>query len=92
MVKMTFSLDEVTVQRLRASADRLARPQSAVVREAIRDYAERIGNLSEAERRRMLAAFDDFVARVPPRSASEVDAEIHEIRAARRRGGRRSNR
>ncbi len=90
MVKMTFSLDEATADRLRTSADRLARPQSAVVREAIREYAERLGNLGEAERRRLLATFDDVVAKIPRRPASAVDAEIQAIRAARRRGGRRS--
>lgn len=89
---MTFSLDEATVDRLRSSADRLARPQSAVVREAIREYAERIGNLGEEERRRLLSTFDDVVARIPRRPGSEVDAEIRAIRAARRRGGRRSGR
>lgn len=90
MVKMTFSLDDATARRLRASAERLARPQSAVVREAIREYAERIGNLGEAERRRLLKVFDEVVARIPHRPPSEVEAEIRAIRAARRSGGRRS--
>jgi predicted DNA-binding protein len=92
MVKLTFSLDEATVDRLRSSADRLARPQSAVVREAIREYAERLGNLGEEERRRLLKTFDEVVGKIPRRPASEVNAEIREIRAARRRGGRRTRR
>ena len=49
MVKMTFTLDEATVARLRGSAERLARPQSEIVRDAICDYAERIGRTGEAE-------------------------------------------
>ena len=50
MVKMTFTLDDATVARLRHSAVRLAKPQSEIVREAIRDYADRVGRLSEQER------------------------------------------
>ena len=50
---------------LRKSAQRLRRPLSAVVREAIRDYSDRIGNLSEEERRRMLEIFDRMVPRIP---------------------------
>lgn len=89
MVKMTFSLDEATAATLRKSAQRLARPQSAVVREAIRDYADRIGRLSEAERRRMLEIFDRVLPAVPKRDQREVEAEIRAIRTARRQGGRR---
>jgi hypothetical protein len=90
MVKMTFSLDEATAARLRRSAQRLARPQSAVVRAAIRDYSDRIGRLSEEERRHLLKVFDTVVPRIPPRSAVAVDRELSALRAARRRGGRRS--
>lgn len=87
---MTFSLDEATAARLRRSAQRLARPQSAVVRAAIRDYSDRIGRLSEEERRHLLKVFDTVVPRIPPRSAAAVDRELSALRAARRRGGRRS--
>jgi hypothetical protein len=90
MVKMTFSLDEATAARLRLSAQRLARPQSAVVREAIRDYASRVGRLGEEERRQLLRIFDRVVPRIPARPAREADREIAAIRAARRRGGRRT--
>jgi predicted nucleic acid-binding protein len=54
MVKMTFTFDEDTVGRLRQAAARLAKPQSYVVREAVREYAARVGALSEIERRQML--------------------------------------
>jgi hypothetical protein len=90
MVKMTFSLDEATAARLRRSAQRLAKPQSAVVRAAIRDYSDRIGRLSEEERRHLLKVFDIVVPRIPSRPPAEVDRELSAIRAARRRGGRRS--
>lgn len=89
MVKMTFTLDDETVARLRQSAERLAKPQSAIVREAIADYADRVGRLSERERVRLLGVFDDLVPMIPRRPAKEVDAELRAIRAARRSGGRR---
>jgi hypothetical protein len=88
MVKMTFTLDEATVGQLFRSAARLAKPRSAVVRLAIRDYAERIGRLGEDERVRLLRAFDELVPRIPARPAAAVEREIKAVRAARRRGGR----
>ena len=89
-VKLTFSLDRDTVTRLRTAADRLRMPQSQVVREAIADYAARIGRLSEDERVALLRVFDRVVPAVPARSASGVDAELRALRAARRQGGRRT--
>lgn len=89
MVKMTFTLDEVTVEALQRSAQRTGKPQSAIVREAIREYGERADRLSEAERRRMLDALDVLAAAKPTRSAAAVKRELAEIRAARRAGGRR---
>jgi len=89
-VKVTFTLDADTIARLRQSAERLARPKSEVVREAIRDFSERIGRLSERERRRQLRIVDEIAARGPSRPLAEVEAELRQIRAARRRGGRRS--
>ncbi|HEV8253915.1 MAG TPA: ribbon-helix-helix protein, CopG family, partial [Vicinamibacteria bacterium] len=64
-VKVTFTLDAETVARLRQSAERLARPKSEVVREAIRDFSERIGRLSEKERQRQLRILDEIAARGP---------------------------
>ncbi len=87
--KLTFSLDEETVERLRTTAERLRKPQSQVVREAVAEYAARAGRLSDAERATLLRAFDRLVPAIPSRPASEVDAEIRQVRAARRRGGRR---
>ncbi len=88
MVKVTFSLDEATVERLRRAADRLGKPQSQVVREAIRDYSSRIGKLSEDERARLLTIFDAVVPAIPRRPFGDVKREIAAIRAARRAGGR----
>lgn len=89
MVKLTFTFDQATVDRLRQAAARLARPQSYVVREAVREYAERIGNLSEQERRHLLKVFDTVLPAIPPRPLSQVRAEIAAVRTARRRGGRK---
>jgi Ribbon-helix-helix domain len=87
-VKVTFTLDADTVGRLRQASERLSKPQSAVVREAIHDFSERIGRLSERERLRLLQAFDELVPRIPARPAAEIRREIEGIRRARRAGGR----
>ena len=88
--KATFTLDTTTIRRLEQTADRLSRPKSQVVREAIHEYSERVGRLSERERLRMLRAFDEFVPAIPPRPDKEVQKELRAIRDARRGGGRRS--
>ena len=85
---MTFSVDEETAARLRYAADALRKPKSQVVREAIADYADRVGRLTESERRRMLDAFDELVPAIPARSEGEVREELADIRRARRAGGR----
>jgi hypothetical protein len=50
----------------------------------------RSGRLSEEERRHMLKVFDRMVSRIPSGRQAQADAEIAEIRKARRTGGRRS--
>lgn len=87
-VKMTFSLDESTAGRLRDAATALRKPKSAIVREAILDYADRVGQLTEAERRRLLGVFDEVVPAIPARPEDDVDEELAELRRARRLGGR----
>jgi len=77
------------VMRLRRAASRLAKPQSQVVREAIRDYEARSDRLSDEERRRLLEVFDRVVPAIRPRPPSAVEAELREIRRARREGGKR---
>lgn len=85
---MTFTLDAGTAASLRQASERLSRPQSAVVNEAIQDFSERVGRLSERERLRMLQVFDQVVGPLPARSVSRARREIAEIRQARRIGGR----
>lgn len=89
MVKVTFTLDDQTVERLRRTASRLAKPQSHVVREAIREYEARSTRLSDEDRARMLAVVDRMMQEPPTRTAADVDAELGEIQALRRRWGRR---
>lgn len=86
--KVTFTLDQDTLARLRTAAERLAIPKSAVVREAIRDLEERAGRLGETERRRQLDAFDRLVPVIPKRSRAEVERELTSLRRARKAGGR----
>lgn len=86
--KVTFTLDDTTIRRLESAAERLDKAKSAVVREAIADYHERIGRLSEIERKVLLSAFDRLVPAIPRRPAAEVKREIADLRASRRAGGR----
>ena len=88
--KVTFTLDAATIRRLRDAAERLAKPQSAVVREAIEDFYDRIGKLSEQERIRALRAFDELVPKIPRKALADVERELSELRRARRSGGRKS--
>ena len=89
MVKVTFTLDDRTVARLRQAAERVHKPRSHVVRDAVNDYADRVGRLSEAERLRLLGALDAIIKRRPTRPQADVDRELRATRAARRSGGRR---
>ena len=88
--KMTFTLDQATVRRIEIAAQRLALPKSQVIREAVQDYYDRLGQLSEAERKRMLRIFDEVVPQIPARPPNELRRELQQIRLARRRGGRGS--
>lgn len=88
MARATFSLDEATIAEIRRTAERLRKPQSHVVREAVADYAARTDRLSERERRHVLDVLENLRA-TRPKSARPVDAELKAIRQARRGGGRR---
>jgi predicted transcriptional regulator len=90
MSKATFTLDAQTVHWIDDAAERLAKPKSQVVREAVADYHSRIGRLSESERKRMLKVFDALVPAIPARPQREAEDELREIRRARRSGGRLS--
>jgi hypothetical protein len=59
-------------------------PKSRVVREAVRDYAERVGRLGERERERMLETFDRLVPAIPSRPLRDVEHELAALRRSRR--------
>lgn len=82
--KVTFTLDDVTITRLEAAAEQLKKPKSQVVREAIGEYYQRMGRLSEAEKQRMLQAIDRIAPTIPRRPPGEIKRELEEIRASRR--------
>lgn len=90
--RATFTLDDKTETVLRRTAERLNMAKSEVVREAVQEYGARVGRLSEAERLRLLAAFDEHVSRIPERPLAEVEAELDEIRRARQSSGRAGGR
>ncbi|HEU4936077.1 MAG TPA: hypothetical protein VFT39_06455 [Vicinamibacterales bacterium] len=89
MAKFTFVFDEATARALRATAARLRKSQSLVVREAVAEYAAHAGRLTDAERRRMLGTIDALMRRPALRNSQEVAAEIRAVRAARQQGGRK---
>jgi len=86
--KVTFTLDDETVRRLQSASERLRKPKSEIVREAIGEYHDRVGRMSETERQRFLAVIRDLVPSTPRRPLRDVEHEIEEIRTARRAGGR----
>jgi predicted DNA-binding protein len=86
MVKMTFTLDEPTVEALKRIANRLQKPQSYVLREAISHYEPHAGQLSQAERKRRVAVFDKMLAAIPVKPVSEVDRELKQLKLTRRKG------
>lgn len=92
MPKLTFSLDDETVETLRKTAARTRKPQSLVVREAIAEYAAREDRLAEPERERLLGVLRRIRQRPASRSRAEVDRELQAIRQARRTGWDRTAR
>jgi hypothetical protein len=90
-IKMTFSLDQATADRIDRTALRLGIPKSGVVREAVAEYAARAGGLSERERVRMLDVLDRMLERAPTRTQDAVDRESDSVRRARRAGGRKTS-
>ena len=88
--KLTFTLDPETVQRLGHAAEQLEIPKSAVVREAIAEFYERLGHLSARQKSALLRTFDEVVPGIPERSGEDVDRELAEVRHARKAGGRRT--
>ena len=87
MAKLTFSLDEATVEALRKTAARLRKPQSMVVREAIARYAAAADLTSPEERGRILEIIDYIKKQPTYGSAEDAKREIEEIRRSRRASG-----
>jgi len=86
MPKLTFSLDDASVQTLRRIAARCRKPQSQIVREAIETYAAREDVLSAEDRDRLLGVLRRIRQRPATRSAAAVREELQEIRRSRRTG------
>lgn len=89
MTKVTFTLDDRTVQTIRMLAERQRKPRSLVVREAVAAYATHEERLSEAERTRRLRLIDSLASKPRTRAQAGVAAELRELRRARRAGWRR---
>jgi hypothetical protein len=89
--KVTFTLDERALSRLQDASTRLALPKSEIVREAILEFHDRIGRLTERERTSMLRAFDELIPKIPARPSAGVDQELSDLRQARHAGGRRKS-
>ena len=81
---MTFSLDTLTAARIGALSAQLGKPKSAIVREAVSEYARNAGRVTEEERLARVRTFEELVAKIHPRSREEVEAELAEIRRSRR--------
>jgi predicted DNA-binding protein len=92
MPKVTFSLDDETVEALRTAAARLGKPQSLIVREAVAEFTSREERLSDVERGRLLETLRRIRSRPVTRSQADVDRELRAIRRARRTGWSRGQR
>jgi len=92
MPKLTFSLDEGTVEALRKAAERSRKPQSLIVREAIAEYTRREDRLSDAERERLMSVLRSIRSRPATRAQADVDRELQKIRRSRRTGWSRTTR
>jgi predicted DNA-binding protein len=90
MPKLTFSLDDETVDALRKAAQRTRKTQSLIVREAIAQYASGEDLLSDSDRERLMGVLRRIRSRPATRSKAEVDRELQAIRRSRRTGWTRS--
>jgi hypothetical protein len=86
MVKVTFTLDDETVKKLRTMAQRAKKPQSLVVREAVAHYAAREQKIPPEERERLLRVLDEFRTKMPRKAREEINEELRELRHSRRTG------
>ena len=86
MVKVTFTLDDETVRKLRRMAERTKKPQSLVVREAVSHYAAKEDKLTDEEREHKLRILRELGSQLPTRPQEDVERELREIRRSRRTG------
>ena len=89
MVKVTFTLDEVTVERLNQVAAAKSIPKSQAVREAIESYSADADRMSDAERKYKVDVLRKYMTTLPTRSRADVDRELAELRESRRTGWQR---
>ena len=87
--KVTFTLDDATVDLIRSIAERKRQPRSLVVREAVAVYGAQEEKLDAATRERKLRLLDELMAQPPTRPQGEAKKELRELRRARRVGWRR---
>ena len=85
MVEMTFTFDDTTAAKLRQSAARLDKSLREVVCEAIDDYADRVWQLGEREKRHLLRVVNDMM----PAMTAADESDAAEPVEARRAGDRR---
>ena len=92
MAKLTFSLDDATVEALRTAARRTGKAQSLIVREAIAQHTAREDRLSDPDRERLLGVLRHIRKRPATRPTADVDRELQDIRRSRRTGWSRAAR
>lgn len=91
MTKVTMTLSDDAIETLNRTAKQLGKPKSEIVRMALKDFAEHgAERLTPAEIARRMAMLDRIRSMFPTRPRSEMEAELREIRRARRTGGRRT--
>ncbi len=88
-IKVTYTLDNETVERIRQAATRANKPQSAIVREAVARYAATPDGPGHEDVRRKLRILDAILAMPPTRTAQAVDRELRALRKSRRTGWKR---
>jgi hypothetical protein len=87
--KVTYTLDDETVKRVRRMAQRQGKPQSQIVREAVAQYEGREDKLTSEEKERLLAILRELGPTLPDRSPDDVERELKQLRESRRTGWQR---
>ena len=89
MVKVTFTLDETTVEQLAQAATLRSIPKSQAVREAIVDYHAKGDHVSEEERLRKLRFLHAYMKQRPSGTKADMDRELRALRRSRSLGWQR---